>query len=251
MLKKINGLIIKVIAIVGIILSALFTLNGSITMTSSTSGLINSGLNKAASNSGNTGIQTGVQVFQSLGLENLITNQLPKNITLKTSLTKFKQTTQSIQTNYSVTANDFDLKSSTNQEKILNDVLIKLANNEIQENKQTFNQISQYYQLGYYIILFLYLIAIIMVLFGNRGAIIPLLIASVGSYEVIKYGSTQAMENLQQTLYSGIKITLGGEFLTSVTIAIIISILWLFLAKVGNMKKINNKADKPHYKHQA
>ena len=89
MLKKINGLIIKVIAIVGIILSALFTLNGSITMTSSTSGLINSGLNKAASNSGNTGIQTGVQVFQSLGLENLITNQLPKNITLKTSLTKF------------------------------------------------------------------------------------------------------------------------------------------------------------------
>ena len=90
-----------------------------------------------------------------------------------------------------------------------------------------------------------------MVLFGNRGAIIPLLIASVGSYEVIKYGSTQAMENLQQTLYSGIKITLGGEFLTSVTIAIIISILWLFLAKVGNMKKINNKADKPHYKHQA
>ncbi|QNQ82421.1 hypothetical protein FP435_02930 [Lactobacillus sp. PV037] len=251
MLRKLNGLIIKVIAIIGIIISALFTLNGSITMTSSTSGLINSGLNKAASNSGNEGVQTGVQLFQSLGLESLIANQLPKKITLKTSLTKFKQTAQSIQTNHSVTANDFDLKNSTDQEKILNDVLVKLANNEIQENKETFNQIAQYYQLGYYIILFLYLIAIIMVLFGNRGAIIPLLIASVGSYEILKYGSTQAMESLQQTLYSGIKINLGGEFMTSVTIAIIISIGWLFLAKVGSKKKVSSKPAQPHYKHQA
>lgn len=251
MLRKLNGLIIKIIAIIGTILSALFTLNGSITMSSSTSGLINSGLNKAASSSGNVGVQTGMQIFQSLGLEDLITNQLPKKIILKTSLTKFKQTTQSVQTNHSVTANDFALKSNTDQEKILNDVLIKLANNEIQENKQTFNQIAQYYQLGYYIILFLYLIAIIMILFGNRGAIVPLLIASVGSYEAIKYGSTQAMENLQQTLYSGIKITLGKEFMVSVIIAIIISILWLFLAKVGNKKKAMKKVDKPHYKHEA
>lgn len=251
MLRKLNSWVIKVIAVVGVIISAMLTINGSITMSSSTSGLINSALSKAAAQSGNSNVQTGVQLFQSLGLDNAVLSQLPKKIEVKTSLSSFNNTTKSFQQNGQITANDLGLKNNTDQEKIINDLLMKLINDQLSKYQTQVRQYAQYYRIAYYVILLIYIVAIFMILTSNRGAIIPLLIASVGSYELLQSASLKAMDALHQSVYSGIKITLGGEFLTSVTISIIISIAWLFLAKVGKNKNIKSNAAKKKYKHAA
>lgn len=252
MLRRINGWIIKIIAIIGVVLAALFTINGSITMSSSTSGLVNSALNKAAAQSGNSNVQTGVQLFQALGLDDAVLNQLPKKIEIQTSLSNFNATTKSYQQTGKITASDLGLKSNTDQEKIINDLLINLINDQLNQNKTQIDQLVQYYHLGYYIILFIYLVAILLILVNSRVAVIPLLLASVGSYELLQYACEQAMDALHQTVYSGIKVSLGSDFTTSVTIAIIIAIAWLFLAKVGKKKKIKPEiAKSKNYKHAA
>lgn len=251
MLRKLNSWVIKAIAVAGVIIAAMLTMNGSITMSSSTSGLVNSALNKAAAQSGNSNVQTGVQLFQALGLDNAVLSQLPKNIEVKTSLSSFNNTTKSFQQTGQIKASDLGLKNDTDQEKTINDLLMKLINDQLSQYKTQVSQYAQYYRMAYYAILLIYIVAIFMILTSSRGAIIPLLIASVGSYELLQYGSEQAMDVLHQSIYSGIKITLGGEFLTSVTIAIIVSIAWLFLAKVGKKKKIKQIPAKKKYKHAA
>lgn len=252
MLRRINGWIIKIIAIMGVILAALFTINGSIEMSSSTSGLVKSALNKAATQSGNSNVQTGVQLFQALGLDDAVLNQLPKKIEIETSLSNFNATTKSYQQTGKITANDLGLKSNTDQEKTVNDLLINLINDQLNQNQAQIDQLVQYYHLGYYIILFIYLVAILLILVNSRLAVIPLLLASVGSYELLQYASEQAMDVLHQAIYSGITVSLGTEFTTSVTIAIIIAVAWLFLAKVGKKKKSQPTSSSPKtYKHAA
>ncbi|MBD5430095.1 hypothetical protein [Lactobacillus sp.] len=252
MLRKLNSWVIKVIAVVGVLIAGLLTINGTVTMSSSTSGLVNSVLNKAAAQSGNSNVETGVQLFQALGLDNAVLNQLPKKIEIKTSLSSFNDTTKSFQQTGQIETSDLGLKNNTDQEKTINDLLIKLINNQLAQNKKQISQYAQYYRMAYYAILLLYIVTIILILTNSRGAIIPLLIASVGSYELLQSGSIQAMDILHQSIYSGIKITLGGEFITSITIAIIISILWLFLAKIGKKKKTKiQPSSKKKYKHAA
>lgn len=252
MLRRISGWLIKIIAIIGVVLAALFTINGSITMSSSTSGLVNSALNKAAAQSGNSSVQSGVQLFQALGLDNAVLSQFPKKIEIQTSLSNFNATTKSYQQTGQITTNDLGLKNNTDQEKTINDLLVKLINDQLSQNKTQLDQLARYYRIGYYIILLVYLIAILLIFANSRLAVVPLLIASVGSYELLQFASEQAMDALHQALYSGIKISLGAEFTTSVTIAIIIAIAWLFLAKVGKKKNLQSTNSNPKlYKHAA
>ncbi|MBP2057765.1 hypothetical protein J2Z60_000937 [Lactobacillus colini] len=251
MFKKLNTWIIKIIIIIGVIIATFFTVHSSITMSSSTSGLVNSALNKAAAQSGNSNVRTGVQLFQALGLDNAILNQLPKKIEIKTSLSKFNATTSSFQQNGQIGINDLGLKNDTDQEKIINDFLIKIANDQLDKYENQINKYAQYYRLLYYVILLLYIIATLMILFGIRSAIIPILIASVGSYELMQLGSMQLTSVLHKLIYSGIKIDLDSGFLISITISIIVSIFWLFGAKIGKKKKSSVKLTRKKYKHAA
>ena len=81
----------------------------------------------------------------------------------------------------------------------------------------------------YFLLIGFYILAIALVLFGKKIAIIPLILAAVGSYGVLSYAAGVATSSLQQSVYSGINVSLSSGLSQALITAIIAAIGCLFI----------------------
>ena len=171
----------------------------------------------------------GVSFLQDSGIEDTLLSQLPKNIKLQTSYQGLNKLSTNYLANDKLTAADLQLNNDTQQEQVFNQVILQLVNEQLRQNSSDVKQAAQIYHLIYFLLIGFYILAIALVLFGKKIAIIPLILAAVGSYGVLSYAAGVAASSLQQSVYSGINVSLSSGLSQALITAIIAAIGCLFI----------------------
>lgn len=194
-----------------------------------TAGLVKSSINKVVDQANNSDLQMGVSFLQDSGIEDTLLSQLPKNIELKTSYQGLNQLSTSYLANNKLTAADLNLNNDTQQEQVFNQVVLQLVNEQLRQNSDSVKQAAEIYHLIYFLLIGLYILAMALALFGKKVALIPLLIAAIGSYGVLSYAAQIATSSLHESVYSGINVSLSSGLTQALITAIIAAVGCLFI----------------------
>ena len=195
----------------------------------STAGLVKSSINKVVDQANNSDLQMGVSFLQDSGIEDTLLSQLPKNIELKTSYQGLNQLSTNYLANDKLTDVDLNLKNDTQQEQVFNQVILQLVNEQLRQNSDSIKQAAEIYHLIYFLLIGLYILAVALALFGKKVALIPLLIAAIGSYGVLSYAAQIATSSLHESVYSGINVSLSSGLTQALITAIIAAVGCLFI----------------------
>lgn len=195
----------------------------------STAGLVKSSINKVVDQANNSDLQMGVSFLQDSGIEDTLLSQLPKNIKLKTSYQGLNQLSTNYLANDKLTAADLNLNNDTQQEQVFNQVVLQLVNEQLRQNSDSVKQAAETYHLIYFLLIGLYILAMALALFGKKVALIPLLIAAIGSYGVLSYAAQIATSSLHESVYSGINVSLSSGLTQALITAIIAAFGCLFI----------------------
>lgn len=195
----------------------------------STAGLVKSSINKVVDQANNSDLQMGVSFLQDSGIEDTLLSQLPKNIELKTSYQALNQLSTNYLANDKLTDVDLNLKNDTQQEQVFNQVILQLVNEQLRQNSDSVKQAAEIYHLIYFLLIGLYILAMALALFGKKVALIPLLIAAIGSYGVLSYAAQIATSSLHESVYSGINVSLSSGLTQALITAIIAAVGCLFI----------------------
>jgi len=195
----------------------------------STAGLVKSSINKVVDQANNSDLQMGVSFLQDSGIEDTLLSQLPKNIELKTSYQGLNQLSTNYLANDKLTDADLNLKNDTQQEQVFNQVILQLVNEQLRQNSDSVKQAAEIYHLIYFLLIGLYILAMALALFGKKVALIPLLIAAIGSYGVLSYAAQIATSSLHESVYSGINVSLSSGLTQALITAIIAAVGCLFI----------------------
>lgn len=195
----------------------------------STAGLVKSSINKVVDQANNSDLQMGVSFLQDSGIEDTLLSQLPKNIELKTSYQGLNQLSTNYLANDKLTDADLNLKNDTQQEQVFNQVILQLVNEQLRQNSDSVKQAAEIYHLIYFLLIGLYILAMALALFGKKVALIPLLIAAIGSYGVLSYAAQIATSSLHESMYSGINVSLSSGLTQALITAIIAAVGCLFI----------------------
>ena len=195
----------------------------------STAGLVKSSINKVVDQANNSDLQMGVSFLQDSGIEDTLLSQLPKNIELKTSYQGLNQLSTNYLANDKLTDADLNLKNDTQQEQVFNQVILQLVNEQLRQNSDSVKQAAEIYHLIYFLLIGLYILAMSLALFGKKVALIPLLIAAIGSYGVLSYAAQIATSSLHESVYSGINVSLSSGLTQALITAIIAAVGCLFI----------------------
>ena len=195
----------------------------------STAGLVKSSINKVVDQANNSDLQMGVSFLQDSGIEDTLLSQLPKNIELKTSYQGLNQLSTNYLANDKLTDADLNLKNDTQQEQVFNQVILQLVNEQLRQNSDSVKQAAEIYHLIYFLLIGLYILAMALALFGKKVALIPLLIAAIGSYGVLSYAAQIATSSLHESVYSGINVNLSSGLTQALITAIIAAVGCLFI----------------------
>ena len=195
----------------------------------STAGLVKSSINKVVDQANNSDLQMGVSFLQDSGIEDTLLSQLPKNIELKTSYQGLNQLSTNYLANDKLTAADLNLKNDTQQEQVFNQVVLQLVNEQLRQNSDSVKQAAEIYHLIYFLLIGLYILAMALALFGKKVALIPLLIAAIGSYGVLSYAAQIATSSLHESVYGGINVSLSSGLTQALITAIIAAVGCLFI----------------------
>ena len=195
----------------------------------STAGLVKSSINKVVDQANNSDLQMGVSFLQDSGIEDTLLSQLPKDIELKTSYQGLNQLSTNYLANDKLMDADLNLKNDTQQEQVFNQVILQLVNEQLRQNSDSVKQAAEIYHLIYFLLIGLYILAMALALFGKKVALIPLLIAAIGSYGVLSYAAQIATSSLHESVYSGINVSLSSGLTQALITAIIAAVGCLFI----------------------
>lgn len=195
----------------------------------STAGLVKSSINKVVDQANNSDLQMGVSFLQDSGIEDTLLSQLPKDIELKTSYQGLNQLSTNYLANDKLTDADLNLNNDTQQEQVFNQVVLQLVNEQLRQNSDSVKQAAEIYHLIYFLLIGLYILAMALALFGKKVALIPLLIAAIGSYGVLSYAAQIATSSLHESVYSGINVSLSSGLTQALITAIIAAVGCLFI----------------------
>lgn len=195
----------------------------------STAGLVKSSINKVVDQANNSDLQMGVGFLQESGIEDTLLSQLPKNLKLRTSYQGLNQLSTNYLANDKLTAADLNLNNDTQQERVFNQVVLQLVNEQLRQNSDSVKQAAEIYHLIYFLLIGLYILAMALALFGKKVALIPLLIAAIGSYGVLSYAAQIATSSLHESVYSGINVSLSSGLTQALITAIIAAVGCLFI----------------------
>lgn len=219
-----------------LVVGGLIYISLSLTLTSpvelkvdSTAGLVKSSINKVVDQANNSDLQMGVSFLQDSGIEDTLLSQLPKDIELKTSYQGLNQLSTNYLANDKLTDADLNLKNDTQQEQVFNQVILQLVNEQLRQNSDSVKQAAEIYHLIYFLLIGLYILAMALALFGKKVALIPLLIAAIGSYGVLSYAAQIATSSLHESVYSGINVSLSSGLTQALITAIIAAVGCLFI----------------------
>ncbi|QNQ80569.1 hypothetical protein [Lactobacillus sp. PV034] len=247
-MRKIVSWVVRLVISIGMVITMSLTLSSNISMQVSTKGIVKEAINKTANQYGvGNVVKSSWGILNALGLEDQIFDQLPKNLKVTSSYLDLYNLAKAYQDKGEVSGSQLGLPYQTDQQKTISDLVTKYVNNALEQNKSEINQGINYYQMIFYAIIGLYLLGIILVLFGKRFGVYPYLLAALGGYAIIAFVTSQVQTQLQTEIYQGITVTMANSFNNSIVLAIIIGIIWFWWATIEKRRKrkqrISNKND--------
>ena len=241
-MRKIISWILRIAVIIGMLVTMSMTLSSNISMQVSTRGIVKEAINKTANQYGvGNVVKSSWGILNTLGIEDQIFDQLPKTLKIKTSYLDLYDLTSDYQKKGEISGTQLGLPYKTDQQKTISDLVTKYVNNALDQNKADVNQGISYYRLLFYAIVGLYILAMIFVLFGKKFGVFPFLLASLGGYALIAFATSQLQTELQSHIYKGITVTMANGFDTSAVLAVIIAIVWFWIAALENRRKKKQK----------
>ncbi|WP_297951432.1 hypothetical protein [uncultured Lactobacillus sp.] len=234
--------IIKII--LRLVMVGLTTLSFWLLMTSDVSLKINNTqamgkevINRVVADSDNPSLKTGVKLLEASGLEQTLLEQLPPKYRIDLSYADLYKLCEKYNDQGRLTTKDLNLTSKTKLEEIINEYLVKQINHKLKEDSEDVNHIVTIYEYSILVVALLFLLAVILILFGRPSASIPLFLATLASFIALWIVSNETMIALQSRVYSGIMVTLSQEIWFGLTIGIIAAVVWPFLNRLTKRKK--------------
>lgn len=179
------------------------------------------------------------KLVKESGLEDELINNLPKNIELGYSYQDIYQLTKTYDSKGKLTSKDLGFNSKNKLEEVINQFLVAQVNQKLKQEAEKVDHIIIIYRYSIFAILLLYILAIILFIFGRYSASVPLFIGTVVSFGALWLFCQEANNQLQTQVYTGIVFTLDSGIWFGLFVGVIVAAVWPFLLRLS--KKRENK----------
>lgn len=231
-MKKYVPIILKIIISFLVVLSLYFLLLSPTTLKiNNTHQMAKTIIHRVVSESGNDDLKTSVKMVEDSGLEDFLLTDLPKKYSIDFSYADVYHMSSKYDEKGKLTADDIGLESKNTLTKVINNFLVKEINHKLSEEATQVYHIISIYRYSLFLIILLYLLAIVLILFDRFSASVPLLLGSLGSFGALWYFVNESNSSLQNRVYSGITVQMNLGIYFGLVLGVIIAIGWPFLLK--------------------
>ncbi|RVU71179.1 MULTISPECIES: hypothetical protein [Lactobacillus] len=194
-------------------------------------------IHRVVKKSENPELKTAVKIVEGSGMENFLLATLPKKYQVGFSYADVYQLTTNYEEHGKVTAKELHLKSNNRLEDVAMQFLVKEINHQLHKEADQVYHVISVYRFSIFVIILLYILAVIQFILGRYAASISLLIGCFGSFGGLWYFCQEATKSLQNQVYSGIKVTLNPGIWWGLILGTIAGISWLIVLKFLKNKK--------------
>lgn len=232
-MKYIKTIVLRVVMIICAFISAYLLLTSVISLKiNDTHAMGRAVIDRVVEDSDNPNLKAGIQFLETFGLEETLLKQLPKKYQIDMSYADLYRLCEKYDKQGKLTVNDLNLSSKSKLEEIINEYLVKQVNNKLKERAADVDHAITIYKYSIFIVILLFLLAIILIALGRSSAAVPLVLASLGSFVALWYAANEMMTTLQTQVYSGIVVTLSQGIWAGLAIGVLAVIIWPILLKL-------------------
>lgn len=196
-------------------------------------------INRVVADSDNPNLKAGVKFLEASGLEQTLLKQLPKKYKVEMSYADLYQVCEKYNGNGKLTPNDLNLSSKTRLEEIINEYMVKQINHKLKEKSNEVYHAISIYEYSIFVVALLFLLAAILIIFGRASALLPLAIATIGSFMALWIAANDITTILQANVYSGIRVTLSQGVWIGLVVGLATTVIWPILLKMT--KEVKDK----------
>lgn len=237
-MKKIANIVLRLVMIACTALSFFLLLTSNVSLKiNDTQAMGKEVINRVVQESDNSNLKIGIKILEASGIEQNLLNQLPKKYQIDMSYADLYRLCEKYNEKGKLSTTDLGLTSKTKLEEIINAYLIKQINHKLDEKSEEVSHVITIYEYSIFGVSLLFLLAIILIIFGRTWATVPLAIASLGSFAALLIFSNEAMVDLQSRVYSGIIVTLSSNIWLGLIIGLVTAVIWPFLLKMMKRTK--------------
>lgn len=232
-MKHIKTIVLRLVMIICTFISAYLLLTNVISLKiNDTHAMGRAVIDRVVEESDNPNLKAGVQFLEASGLEKTLLNQLPKKYQVNMSYADLYRLCEKYNDQGKLTVKDLKLSSKSKLEEIINEYLVKQVNNKLKERAADVDHAITIYEYSIFIVVLLFLLAMILIAFGRGSASVPLALATLGSFIALWYAANEMMTTLQTEVYSGIVVTLSQGIWGGLAIGMLAVIIWPILLKL-------------------
>lgn len=235
MIKKIWKVVLRLIAGVLVLLSAYLMLTSYVRLQiNDTHAMTKHVVRKVVNDSDNMELGLATNFLEQSGLEDELLKSFPKKYSLDLSYIDLYRLSNKYQETGKITTKDLNLNSKNRLGEIVNEYIVKEINNQLKEDSRQVYHIISIYRYSIFLVILVYILALVLILFGKYSAFIPLLLASVGSFGVLWYFSGEATTTLKTQIYHGISVKMSQGIWLGLVIGVAVAIIWPLVLRMIN-----------------
>lgn len=174
-----------------------------------------------------------LKLAKDFGVENKILDQLPQKYHYEMSYLNLYNLSVSYSENDELTAKNINLPQKNRVQQAFSYIVLNRMNQDLKDNSKKVKQAISIFHYFCLAAIFVFILAVLLVLFGKYWASIALLIAAVGSFAALELLTNQLLQGLQAELYKGISLTTSSNILLGLAISVVIAIIWPLCVKMS------------------
>lgn len=195
-------------------------------------------VDKTAKKTENKQLKAGIKFLKDSGLEEVLINGIPKDLTLKFSYADVYHLTSEYDQKGKISAKDLNLKANNKIEKLINNYVVNVINYKLSEESQQVYHLISIYRYSIFAIILVYVLAVVLIWLKRYSASIPLLVGSIVSFGALQYFCREASFALQKQVYEGISIKLDLGIWLGLIIGVLLAVIWPVILKY--IKKVES-----------
>lgn len=239
-MKKLEKVIMRIVASVLVLLSAYLMLTSYVQLKiNDTHAMTKQIVRKVVNDSDNMELGLATSFLQQTGLDDELLKNFPKKYELNLSYVDLYKLSNKYQEEGKLTAKDLNLTSKNKLGEIVNQYFMKQINSQLKQDSHQVYHVILIYQYSIFVVILIYILTVILILFGKYSASIPLLLASVSSFGVLWYFTNESARVLQSEVYQGILVNMNQGIWIGLLIGVAVAIIWPILLKI--LDKNNDK----------
>jgi hypothetical protein len=232
-MKRVLNWIFKILLLVITLASLALLFSSRISIkVDNTSALAKSALQQAAAASQDSDVKIAATLMTKTDLADGILKKLPQKLRWQFSYLDLYQVAENYQQNGKVTSADLGFSQNNEYEQLVGQLLAKNINQQLESKQAEVAQAVSIYRIAFWLIIIIYVLAMVLILFGRRGASLLLLLASVAAYAGLSLATAYLNNAISASTLSGISVSLSSMAMTGLVLALIVVIANPFLRRI-------------------